>query len=124
MAVYLWLNSALYLLFAIWVTLSPWRTAANIGFEKLSAAGRSEYLVVYGGMELGFALFFAITALSDQYRRIGLIFALCLYVPIVLYRVITVPLFWPVASTTLVVAGLELVLLVWGAVLLLRHAGA
>jgi hypothetical protein len=124
MAAYLWLNSALYLLFAVWVTLSPWKTAASIGFEKLSAAGRSEYLVVYGGMELGFALFFAITAMSDQYRRLGLIFALCLYAPIVLYRVITVPLFWPVASTTLVVAVLELALLAWGAVLLLRHAPA
>ena len=122
MAAYLWVNSALYLLFAVWVTLSPWKTAANIGFEKLSASGKSEYLVVYGGMELGFALFFAITALSDQYRRLGLIFALCLYAPIVLYRVITVPLFWPVASTTLVVAVLELCLLAWGAVLLLRHA--
>jgi hypothetical protein len=124
MAIYLWVNAALYLLFAAWVTLSPWRTAANIGFEKLSASGKSEYLVVYGGLELGLALFFAITALSDQHRRIGLIFALCLYAPIVLYRAVTVPLFWPVASTTLFVAALEVGLLLWGAVLLLRHASS
>jgi hypothetical protein len=123
MAAYLWVNSALYLLFAVWVTLSPWRTAANIGFEKLSASGKSEYLVVYGGMELGFAVFFAITAMSEQYRRIGLIFGLCLYAPIVLYRMITVPMFWPVASTTLVVAVLELGLLFWG-ILLLRQPAA
>jgi hypothetical protein len=121
MAAYLYFNAFLYLLFAVWVTLSPWRTATNIGFESLSASGKSEYLVVYGGMELGFAVFFALTALSEEYRRLGLIFALCLYAPIVLYRMVTVPLFWPVSSTTLVVAALEIVLLVWGIVLLARH---
>jgi hypothetical protein len=35
-----------------------------------------------------------------------------------------VPLFWPVASTTLFVAALEVGLLLWGAVLLLRHASS
>lgn len=121
MTFYLWVNAALYLLFAAWITLSPWKTSFNIGFETLSAGGKSEYLVVYGGMELGFSLFFALMALSEQHRRIGVVFALCLYVPIVLYRVVTVPLFWPVSSTTLVTGALELVLLIWGGVLLARH---
>jgi hypothetical protein len=121
-SVYLFVNAALYLLFAVWVSLSPWRTAAGVGFESLTASGRSEYLVVYGGMELGFAAFFAIAALCAPYRRAGLLFAVCLYAGIVLYRVPTVLRFWPVSATTLTVAALELVLLVWGVVVLLQNA--
>jgi hypothetical protein len=121
MAAYLYANSVLYVLFAAWVTISPWRTAAGVGFEKLSASGKSEYLVVYGGLELGLAVFFAITAMNAAQHRIGLLFALCLYVPIVIYRVVTVPLFWPVASTTLVVAALEAGLLIWGGLLYLQR---
>jgi hypothetical protein len=121
MAAYLWINSLLYLLFAAWVTISPWRTAANIGFQTLSASGRSEYLVVYGGMELGFAAFFALTAFHAGHRRLGLLFALCLYAPIVMYRAITVLRYGPVSTTTLTVAALEVILLIWGAVLWVRH---
>ena len=120
MAAYLYMNSLLYLLFAVWVTLKPWATAKNIGFEAFSASGRSEYLVVYGGMELGFAAFFALTAFNAEYRRLGLLFALCMYAPIVLYRAITVLRYAPVSSTTLAVAVLEIGLLVWGVVLWTR----
>jgi len=120
MAAYLYLNAFLYLLFAVWITLSPWSVARNIGFEALSASGRSEFLVVYGGMELGLAAFFALTAFHAEYRRLGLLFGLCLYAPIVLYRVVTVVRYGPVSTTTLSVAALELVLLVWGVVLWTR----
>jgi hypothetical protein len=123
MALYLYLNAALYLVLAIWVTLIPWRTAASIGFESLSASGRSEYLVVYGGMELGFAVFFALTAWNAEHRRLGLLFALCLYAPIVLYRAFTVLRHGPVSATTLTVAALEVVLLAWGVALWMRHPG-
>jgi hypothetical protein len=119
-AIYLYCNAALYLLFAVWITLSPWQTAPNIGYTGLSSGGRSEYLVVYGGLQVGLALFFAWTAHSSGLHRAGLVFALLLYAPIVLYRSITVARFWPVASTTLAVAALEIVLLVAAATLVLK----
>jgi hypothetical protein len=111
-AAYLYLNSALYIVFAIWMTLSPWRTATAMGFEQLAASGRSEYLVIYGGLQLGLAAFFGFAASSASMHRTGLLFALCLYAPIVLYRVITVWRFWPVKGLTLTVAALEVALLV------------
>jgi Domain of unknown function (DUF4345) len=122
MAAYLYLNAFLYALFAVWVTISPWRTAAAVGFEKLSNSGKSEYLVVYGGMELGIAAFFAWTAWHAPYRKVGVVFALFFYAGIVLYRLATVPQFWPISSTTLILAALEITLLVWASVLLLRHS--
>lgn len=111
-AAYLYLNAALYLVFAAWMTFSPWKTAATVGYESLSASGRSEFLVIYGGLQLGLAALFAFTAVVPAHRRFGLVVALCLYLPIVLYRIVTVARFWPVKSTTLVVGALEVGLLV------------
>jgi hypothetical protein len=119
-AIYLYVNAALYALFAVWITLSPAKTAANQGYALIANGGRSEYLVVYGGLQVGLALFFAWTAQSQGLQRAGLVFALLLYAPIVVYRMITVARFWPVASTTLAVAALEILLLVWAVVLVLR----
>ena len=125
MAVYLYANALMYLVFAGWMTFSPWRTAAAVGYETLSRSGKSEYLVVYGGLQLGLAAFFAVTALSAQTHRLGLLFALCLYASIVAYRVVTVIKFWPVEATTLWVGALEVALLLIAiALLLLSRAGA
>ena len=116
-AIYLWLNAALYLLFAAWCTLSWQGTSRKLGYLSLSRSGQSEYLVIYGGLQLGLALFFAWTAWRPAMREAGLAFALFLYGGIVLYRVITVAMWWPVSGLTRVVAGLEIALLV-GAILL------
>jgi hypothetical protein len=121
-AAYLYLNAALYLSFALWMTLNPWKTATGVGYEVLSSSGRSEYLVIYGGLQLGLAIFFAATAASAEWQRLGIIFALCLYAPVVLYRIITVMKFGPVKSTTLAVGGMELLLLLGAVILGLDYA--
>jgi hypothetical protein len=123
MSIYLWLNAALYLGFAAWCTFSPWRTAGNIGYTMMSSGGRSEYLVIYGGLQLGLAAIFALFARGDvQVQRLGLQLALCLYAPIVVYRLVTVAKFWPIPGLTLAVGSLELALLVAAAALLARAA--
>lgn len=124
MALYLYANAFIYVVFAIWMTLSPWRTAAAVGYEVLSRSGRSEFLVVYGGLQLGLAAFFAMMAASPQTQRVGVLFAVCLYAPIVAYRIITVVRFWPVGMTTLWTGALEVTLLVVAIVLLLLGRGA
>lgn len=116
---YLYLNAALYLAFAAWCTLFPAQTAQGLGYAALSPSGFSEYLVVYGGMELGFALFFIYCARCAL--RVGLVFSLCLYAPIVAWRWPTVVAHWPVSATTLATGVLEVVLLAC-AILLLRFS--
>ncbi len=107
---YLYFNAAIYLLFAAWCTLAPVETAQQVGYAALSHSGISEYLVVYGGIELGLALLFFHCARSGE-ERFGLRLALALYVPIVLYRWTTLAWLWPVATTTLAVGTLETLLL-------------
>lgn len=107
---YLYLNAVLYALLAAWCTLMPAETAAAVGFQVMDKSGQSEYLVIYGGLQLGMAFLFAYFARTSQPRN-GLVLALAFYVPIVLYRSITLASLWPVQPTTVVLAMLEWLLL-------------
>jgi hypothetical protein len=111
-AVYLYINSALYLLFAAWCAVGMSRTAPAMGFTALTQGGRSEYLTIYGGLQLGLAIAFFLLARNPGWHGPGILFALVLYAPIVLFRLISISRFWPVEAVTLGTAALEVVLLV------------
>ena len=111
-AAYLWLNAVLYVVFAVMCSLRVASTSRAIGYTQLSASGVSEYLTVYGGLQAGLAIFFAFTACRPELHRTGLLFALALYAPIVLFRWISVARQWPVERMTLGVGTLEAVLLI------------
>ena len=99
-AAYLWLNAALFLAFSAWCTLKPDSTAKALGYEALSRGGHSEYLVIYGGLQLGLAAAFALFAWHSTQRVTGLAFALCLYGGIVIYRAATLWAYGPVPALT------------------------
>lgn len=113
---YLYFNAALYALLAAWCTLMPAQTSAAVGFQVLDKSGQSEYLVIYGGLQLGMAFLFAWFAWTAQPRN-GLVLSLAFYVPIVVYRSFTLASLWPVQPTTMALAVLEWLLL--GSALLL-----
>jgi hypothetical protein len=122
-AAYLWLNALLYAVFAAWCTIRPAATARSLGYAALDRAGHSEYLVVYGGLQLGLAVAFALFASNASTHRIGLQFALSIYAAIVLFRGVTLWMHGPVPALTWWVAALELALLVGaGALWLTRQA--
>lgn len=119
---YLYFNAAIYALLAVWCTLMPGPTAAAVGFQVLDKSGQSEYLVIYGGLQLGMAFLFAYFARTGQPRN-GLVLSLAFYVPIVVYRAFTLAALWPVGPTTVALAVVEWLLL--GAALVLwRHQHA
>lgn len=106
-AVYLYLNAILYATFALWCTLAAQSTALNIGYAALTRGGRSEYLVVYGGLQAGLAIIFFILARESERQRLGIMLSVALYAPIVVYRLATLVQFSPVGRTTLATAALE-----------------
>jgi hypothetical protein len=114
MKIYLLVNAVLYAVFAIWCTLAPERTAVSLGYVARSASGQSEYLVIYGGLQAGLAVFFWWCTRDAQHLHPGVMLAVALYAPIVLYRLATVWKLWPVSPNTLVVGALEVALLAWG----------
>lgn len=111
-AIYLYLNAAMYAVFALWCALRLESTAANLGYTALSNSGRSEYFTVYGGLQWGLALVFAYTALKPELQRTGIVIGIAVYAPLVLHRLVSLARFGPVESLTKVVAGLEVAMLV------------
>ena len=84
---YLYFNALLYLGLAAWCTIAPTTTSRAIGFEFTKNSARSEYITVYGGLELGLALFFAMAAWSPSLRSAGLLFALLTYGCLAVFRI-------------------------------------
>jgi hypothetical protein len=116
---YLWTNALLYGVFGLLCLVKSGSTARSLGFTSLAPHGLVEYLTVYGGMQLGFAVFFALGATRGGDGALWTLwFALCLYVPIVLVRwgaLLSLP--GPIPTTAWTLAALEAVLLLAGAAL-------
>lgn len=120
--VYLVVNAVLYAAFALVSSLMPNRIAASLGFT-LDAQGRIEFLTVYGGLELGLALFYGWATFSGPaQQRVALTFSLFLYAGLVLFRMAGIVRYGVPGATMLAVAALELVLLAGALVLILRSA--
>ena len=110
MQAYLYINAGLYLLFAVWCTFSMASTSRNLGYRVLTANGQSEYLTIYGGLQLGLAITFLLLARDPALHRFGLLFALAIYAPIVIFRWISVFKF-KADGMTLAIGALESILL-------------
>lgn len=97
---------------AVWCVLAPAETARSVGFELTPGSGQSEYLVVYGGLQLGLAWLF----LQPLWRR-KLALAMLEACAIVHGCIVALRLvsFWTydgIQSTTYILAALE-----WGILL-------
>jgi hypothetical protein len=112
MNLYLLINAALYLVLAIGCTVKHTMTAAGSGYVELNNSGHSEYLVIYGGLQLGLAAIFAYLGFNAEYHRLGVLIAMTFYVPIVVYRGVTILLYKPVSTVTLAIGALEAILLI------------
>lgn len=121
LAGYLYFNAAICLAFAAWCTISPNETAAAVGFALDTPGARSEYLVLYGGLQLGLGVFFAATAIARRRRPAGLLLAVCVWPPVAAYRLATVATYPELQSITYVVAGLEGALAAAALILALRR---
>jgi hypothetical protein len=108
---YLLVNAVLYVLFAVWCTVMPGKTAEVLGLTFRSGSGKSEYITVYGGLEFGVAMFFLLAAMRPEMRQAGLLFALLFYGGLVAWRIPTLLLVPGVHRVTYGFAATEAVLL-------------
>ena len=58
-----------YLVLAVWCALKPGQTSNSVGLTLQPGSGQSEYLVVYGGLQLGLGLFFLWPLLQHETER-------------------------------------------------------
>jgi hypothetical protein len=110
---------AVYLALAAWCALSPEQTSASLGLSLRPGSGQSEFLTVYGGLQLGLGLFFLLPWIRPESTGTVLLASLIVHGSLVAFRTISLPLYGVKTSATLVIAGIEIAifvatLVVWG----------
>lgn len=116
---YLIVLTVLYAAFAAWSTFKPRTTANSLGFDLQSPSGVCEFIVVYGGLELGLALFFALGAFRESAELPALWLALLLHTALVAFRLVIILTTSGLSSTIFAIFGLEALLAVAAAILAL-----
>lgn len=83
---FLAVTSLLYIGLGIWCTVAPATTSQKVGFERIGEAGRSEFVTVYGGLEVGLGLVFAAFAWKPKTVGYGLLACLLIHGALVAFR--------------------------------------
>lgn len=83
---YLWFNAAMLAGFGLWCGWKPQGTSRFLGFSLPGPAGLAEYIAVYGGLEFGLGLFYAIAATRPGLHAPALLMSACVYLAIAAFR--------------------------------------
>ena len=102
---------AMYVSLGIWCAVQPAKTSRTVGLEILPGAGQSEFLTIYGGLEVGLGLAFLLPLLWNSFERPALVFCLLVHAGIVLFRTIGFFAFSGLPRTTMMFAAVEWVIL-------------
>jgi hypothetical protein len=106
-----------YIGLGIWCAVAPGKTSKAVGFDLRPGQGQSEFLTVYGGLEVALGLLF----LWPLYQKGDLAFSLtaCLVVHacLVLFRTLAFFIYTGFDSTTYGLAAVEWVILLLTTVL-------
>ena len=113
---YLSLVGLLYVGLGLYCSFSPVAAARTVGFTLNGQAGSSEFLAVYGGLEIGMGLAFLLPLLQIRATRFALQSCLLIHCSIVICRTISLFTFTPVATSTVKLATGEWVILICGIV--------
>ena len=85
-SLFLGTTGLLYLALAIWCAFQPVATAAKVGFDLRGAAGYSEFITVYGGLEFGLAAFLLVGAVHSGFCRPVLACCILIHASLVVFR--------------------------------------
>ena len=107
--IFLSLVGLVYVLLAIWCSVAPGKTSQTVGFEIQPGSGQSEFLVVYGGLELALGLIFLLPLARSDHTLFSLQACLVVHACLVLFRTIGFFVFAGIETKTFVLAAFE-----WG----------
>ena len=98
--IFLALIGLMYIGLAIWCTLSPQNTSEKIGFQLKSGSGQSEFLVIYGGLELAMGVLFLLPLFRSDWLHYSLIACIVIHVCLVLFRTASYFMYDGITGTT------------------------
>ena len=84
--IFLTLVGGLYVFLGIWCSFLPGRASKTVGFELTPGSGQSEFLTVYGGLEVGMGLIFLWPLLKPGETEFALKACLIIHACLVLFR--------------------------------------
>jgi len=99
-----------YLLLAAWCSFRPTQTSESVGFSLQPGSGQSEFLVVYGGLELGLGIVFLLPLYDAERSAFALSACLIIHACLVLFRTASFFLYSGIHTTTYVLAVVEWVI--------------
>lgn len=98
---------AAYIVLAAWCSLQPAQTADAVGFTLRPGSGQSEFLVVYGGLELALGVAFLWPLARPLETPLALRLCLLVHGCLVLFRTAGFCLYSGFGTTTYAVAAVE-----------------
>lgn len=116
--IFLLVAGLLYAGLAVYCTLRPQQAADTVHLTRDGAGGRSEFLVIYGGLELALGVLFILPILGRYPTRPALIAFLIVHGLLVVFRTASILLYGPLPSSTTKLAIGEWVLLIGGLLVL------
>ena len=105
--IFLTVVGLIYLLLSIWCSVDPASTSRSVGFTLQTGSGQSEFLVIYGGLELALGLIFLWPLWQQDVTRFALVVCVVVHGCLVLFRCISFFVFTGIGSTTYSLAAGE-----------------
>jgi len=112
--IYLTVVGLMYVGLAAWCSIDPATTSTKVGFDRIGGSGQSEFLVIYGGLELGIAMVFLLPWINRDYTHAALLACLLIHGCLVAFRTVSLFLYSDISSMTYKLAIGEWVILVAG----------
>ena len=101
----------LYVYLGVWCAVSPAHTSKAVGFELIGPNGKSEFLTVYCGLEIGMGLLFLLPLLRPDLTEGALWGCLLIHAGIVACRTASFLMFSGISGMTISLARGEWVIL-------------
>jgi len=108
----------LYVWLAAWCSFEPAETSGLVGFQLRPGSGDSEFLTVYGGLELGLALTLLWPLVQASAARLALVNCTLIHGCLVLFRAASFFLFSGIETMTWKLAAGEWLIFLIGCALL------
>lgn len=108
---YFYLNAVLYFVLAMQSTFALQSTSTRLGYQVLSLRGRAEYIIMYGGLQLGLAIIFVVFAQNPSSWHMGAIVSMALYTPVLIYRFVATLMNRPIPASSMGSIAIEGLLL-------------
>ncbi len=100
----------MYLGLGLWCAIAPEKTSKSVGFELRPGQGQSEFLTVYGGLEVALGLMFLWPLYRSEDVMLALAACLAVHACLVLFRTVGFFLYTGFESTTYTLAAGEWIL--------------